>query len=160
MAISNATLTAINKELAELQTIRDQKSAALYEAQAEAAASKAAFGGGIRLPAERYKFLCQQRLDATRKVYAAQKELLEINAKIRATNQQRTEAEALAYKAIRSRGRLDEFDLHNALSEPQNLLRRCVARMEKLLSRCGYEHGDRELVESCQDYMRRHGITV
>jgi hypothetical protein len=85
-----------------------------------------------------------------------------------------TEAKMIALKALikewdqaaprlpppRPNGTLDAFDLSNALVEPQSLIRHLAGAFERALSRGGYREGDRDLLDSARDYLRRHGIGV
>ncbi len=57
-------------------------------------------------------------------------------------------------------GMLDEFDLANALVEPQHLLQRALSRLEWLCERIGMAEGDRALIDALRDYLQRHGILL
>ncbi len=55
---------------------------------------------------------------------------------------------------------LDEYDLINALSEPQMLLRHMLVICNRTLRQTGFRDGDRETLERVEDYLRRHGIAL
>jgi hypothetical protein len=60
-----------------------------------------------------------------------------------------------------SRGRMDEWDLRNALSAPQNLLHRCYVELDSMSRRIdGYTEQRRALLDAVKDYLTRNGILV
>jgi len=69
-------------------------------------------------------------------------------------------AEIRSQRAKRRYSSLDEFDLNNALMEPQGLLQRCHAQITKLTKMNGVTPECRGLLESLEDYFRRHAMQV
>lgn len=153
-------LETAHKQLAELELRKAEVAKALSAAQAEAAATKAAFNGGQPMSSDKYAILSQKRLAAIRRVTKAQAEVSSVNAELRNANRKYTEAERTRYLAEKRRSTLDEFDLANQLSEPQMLLQRSLAALEYALSRTVRREADTALVETIKDYFRRHGISI
>lgn len=58
------------------------------------------------------------------------------------------------------RSHLDEYDVANALSEPQTLLHRCYVLLKKKCSQIGYTEEDRAIVDAANDYLTRKGILL
>lgn len=56
--------------------------------------------------------------------------------------------------------KLDEFDLRNALSEPQRLLQLSYAAIQRLTRHIGTTDSDRSLMDCLKDYLERHGMLV
>src|SRR5262249_37931402 len=119
---------------------------------------------GRHLHRTHYLELIREQEELTRHKLALEVELSEIKDTVRqereAAEQARNEAYRRKVEASRPRQFLDEHDLRNALMEPQTLLQRSYALLDRLLRQCGARDGDRALLESVRDYLQRAGVTV
>lgn len=149
-----------NDNLAALERRRADLTKQVLAAQGEMTASKAAFGGGVRLPRAEYQRLNERRVAATRKLQAAQGELADVNAQLKDANRKANQKEHVRWLADQRRGYVDEFDLGNQLVEPQTLLQQALVALERATARSGRTESDRAVIDSIRDYLRRHGIAI
>jgi|SRR5580700_56024 hypothetical protein len=141
-----------------------QKKSVLVEELAKASSEKldikTRFGNGRRIPDKEYKHLAGLHVAVLKKIYDLQAKLTSLGSDIRVVNEELSRGNHAEYLAEKRLGTVDEFDLANQLCEPQMLLRLAVVRLEQLMKRTGFGSGDRELLDSIGDYLRRHGISI
>jgi hypothetical protein len=82
-------------------------------------------------------------------------ELREVNAWLKTNHEEANEP-----TGGRQRVFLDEYDLRNALCEPQTLLQRALVTLKKVTAITGRSDEVRGLLDSMEDYLRRNGIIL
>jgi hypothetical protein len=114
------------------------------------------FRTGVRLSPHRYRQIVAEQGNLKRTKLGLEQKIADLKRDISAL----AEEGFRNYNLEKRRATIDEFDLRNALSEPQTLLRHALAAITSLTARNGRSMEHRALIDSIKDYMERHGIAI